>query len=431
MLTGGKLTRRRVLAAGTLGAAALFAPAIAQGRPRIVIVGGGPGGARVARRLSAAADKLDISLVSAEPAHTTGSLSNFYLIGLRSLRSLTFELAPIAESGAVRIVIDRVVNVDASARNLRLAGGDALDYDRLILAPGISFQQDAISGYDAVASEAMPHAYSGGYQIYLLKQRLAALPPGGVFAIAAPPDPARCAPAPYERASMAAALLSRVNPKAKIFIFDAKDDFPHRKAFTAYWAKNYGEMIAWRPASFIGGGVVGVDPREMTLRLGTGDIIRVAAASVSPPQQAASVAFLAGVVDGGGWAPVSPDNMRSTIVPEVYVIGDSARLEPMPKTAYAALAQADRCAAALLNEFGVPTPLAPLKEELWSFAGALTSYKTGAAYTVADGALSAVSTVPRAEPGDDRARLDQALEARRWHRQFVASTYLPPEKKTE
>lgn len=418
-----RTTRRGFLAGAASAAAGLAAPAVAQGRARVVVIGGGPGGARAARLLSQSSGAVDVALVNAQPVHMTGAFSNHYLAGLRSLRSLTHALAPLAETGA-RLVVDRVVGVDRGGRAVRLAGGDALDYDRLVLAPGISFQQAAVVGYDAVASQSMPHAYAGGFQAYLLKRRLLDLREGGVFAIAAPPDPARCAPAPYERASLIAAVLARSNPRAKVLIFDAKDDFPHRARYEEFWAENYGDMIAWRPASFIGGGVVGVDSREMTVRLGSGDVVRVDAASVSPPQQAAAVAFLAGVVDGGGWAPVDPETMRSTIDPMVFVIGDCARLDPMPKTASAALAQAGRCASAILSELGADAPPPPpLADELWSFADALISYKSGATYQSGAGGLRVASRVESAIPSDNRARLDQSLEMSAWYRRMVAQTY--------
>ncbi len=418
-----RASRRGVLAGAAAAATLLAAPAIAQARPRIVVIGGGPGGARAARIL-AESGAVDVALVNAQPIHTTGSLSNFYLAGLRSLRSLTHSLPELAERAQMRLVVDRVVDIDLGARMIRLASGEGLAYDRLVLAPGISFQQDAIAGYDAVSSQAMPHAYAGGFQCYLLKRRLLDLPTGGVFAIAAPPGPARCAPAPYERASFAAVLLSRINPTAKIIIFDAKDDFPHRERYTEHWEAVYGDMIAWRPASFIGGGVVGVDPREMTVRLGSGDVIRVDAASVSPPQQAAGVAFLAGVVDNGGWAPVDAETMRSAIEESVYVVGDCARLDPMPKTASAALAQAGRAASALLTELGAAAPPPPpLADELWSFADELTSFHSGATYQPAGEGLRIASRVEVAIPPEPRDRLDQSLAVAQWYRSMIAQTY--------
>lgn len=417
------VSRRRVLAGAAAGAAMLAAPALAQTRPNVVIVGGGPGGARVARLLSESG-AVDVTLINAQAVHTTGSLSNFYLASLRSLRSLSHALPDFAQAQGFRLIVDRVVAVDPPARQLQLAGGGALTYDRLVLAPGVSFQQDAVAGYDAVSSQAMPHAYAGGFQLYLLKRRLLEMRAGGLFAISAPPSPSRCASAPYERASLAAFVLSRVNPTAKIVIYDSKDEFPHRAQFEAYWAETYGGMIEWSPASFIGGGVVGVDARQMAVRLGSGDVRRVDAASVTPPQQAAGVAFQAGVVDADGWAPVDLDTMRSLLDPAIYVVGDCARLEPMPKTASAAVSQAGHAAAALLNEFDASVaPPPPLAEELWSYAGQLTSFRSGATYRPSGGGLRAAARQEEPLPNDDRDRLDQALEVFAWYRGMIADTY--------
>lgn len=417
-----RASRRSVLAGAAAAAAGFAAPAIAQSRPRVVVVGGGPGGARAANIL-ARSEAVDVAMVNAQPIHTTGSLSNFYLAGLRSLRSLTHNLQDFAGRRGFSLTIDRVVSVDAEARALGLASGASLAYDRLILAPGISFQQNAIDGYDAVASQAMPHAYAGGFQSYLLKRRLESMPPNSVFAIAAPPDPARCAPAPYERASFAAIVLRDLNPTVRVTIFDAKDDFPHRERYAAHWEEQFEDMISWRPASFTGGGVVGVNTEEMTIRLGSGESIPVGAASISPPHQAAGVAFIAGVVDNGGWAPVSPETMRSTINPEIYVVGDCARLDPMPKTASSALSQAARAAAALLAEFDASSSSPPLEEELWSFADELTSFRSGASYQATPDGLRITSRVETAIPPDERSRLDQSLRLSSWYDEMIALAY--------
>ncbi|MEL6979246.1 MAG: FAD-dependent oxidoreductase [Pseudomonadota bacterium] len=418
--------RRRFTLGAIAAASALAAPALAQAQAqaRIVVVGGGAAGATAARRLARDAPGAQVTLVADREAYTSCFFSNLYLAGFRSLRSLTHRYDALAQRYGVRLVIDRAVDIDRDQRQARLASGARLPYDRLILAPGVSLQTDAIEGYGAVAQAAMPHGYEAGYQTFLLKKRLKALPEGGVFLIAAPPNPYRSPPAPYERASMAALHLSRTNPTAKVLILDAKDAFEGQALFTASWERYFPGVVEWSAASLTGGGVISVDAAAGTATTGAGDAIRVDAACIIPPQQAGAVAMRAGLTDAGGWAPVSPETMRSQIDARVFVIGDAARMEPMPKSAASAALQARRAAWAIRRELGGAEEAAPaLEETSWSFLERQDAIEARRTYAIEAGALALRSEASSALEEDASERLENALAAALWYRDATAAMF--------
>lgn len=417
---------RRRFGAVALGAtgAVLAAPALAQAKPRLVVVGGGPGGAGVARYAAKEAPGLQVSLVVAGATLTTSSFSNLYLAGYRSLRSLTHRYDLLASRYAVRPVVDRAVAVDRRARQLRLAGGATLPYDRLVLAPGVSLQTDAIEGYDARAQEIMPHAYASGYQSYLLRRRLQSMRQGGVFVVAPPIAPYRCPPAPYERASMAALYFSRFNPTAKILILDGKDSFPMQRLFEEGWAKHFPGMIEWRPASLTGGGVVRVDPAASTVITGAGESIPADLANIIPPQQAGQLVLDAGLADREGWAPVDPETFRSRLDDAIFVLGDAARAGEMPKSAFSANSQAHQVAATVQADLAETQLFPPrYRSTLWSFISRQDVVKIGASYRVEEGQIRARSSFV-SETGEAReVRLDNALEANAWYAAMTADVF--------
>ena len=197
-------TRRECVVTAAMGLA--LAPQIAAGqaKPRVVVVGGGVGGATVAKYLAASAKTLEVSLVEPKTRYTTCFFSNLYLAGLRSFESLTHGYETLSERYGVEVIHDSAAAIDPAAKTVRLESGPKLPYDRLVVSPGIAFKFDAINGYDEAASQSMPHAWNAGPQTRLLRQQLESMENGGVFVVVAPPDPFRCPPGPYERACMVA-----------------------------------------------------------------------------------------------------------------------------------------------------------------------------------------------------------------------------------
>ena len=337
----------------TLGAR--VAPA--QAKARVVVIGGGVGGATAAKYLALSARELEITLVEPKPRYTTCFFSNLYLAGLRSFASLTHGYEALARQYGISIIQDSAVAIDPGAKTVRLESGGSLSYDRLIVAPGVAFKFDAIEGYDEAATQILPHAWIAGPQTQLLRAQLETMEDGGVFVLTAPPNPFRCPPGPYERASLIAAYFKRFKPRAKILILDAKDSFFEQDLFQDAWERHFPDMIEWLPGQFTGG-IKAVDPKTRSIKTAS-DSFAAAVANVIPPQVAALLAQKSGLVDASGWCPVDPLTFESKQQPGIHVIGDAAMAGDMPKSAFAANSQAKMCAfavAALLTGSQAQSP---------------------------------------------------------------------------
>jgi len=330
-----------------VGCAAALTARVARGQAkgRVVVIGGGVGGATAAKYLALSARELEITLVEPKPRYTTCFFSNLYLGGMRSLASLTHGYETLARRYGIRIIQDRVAAIDPTAKTVDLESGARLNYDRLIVAPGIAFKFDAIEGYDEAATQIVPHAWVAGPQTQLLREQLEAMEDGGVFVLAAPPNPFRCPPGPYERASLIAAYFKQFKPRAKILILDAKDSFFEQDLFQDAWERHFPGMIEWLPAQFTGG-IKAVDVKTRSIKTESGSFV-AAVANVIPPQVAGRLAHKGGLVDASGWCPVDPLTFESKQQPGIHVVGDAALLGDMPKSAFAANSQAKRCAFAV------------------------------------------------------------------------------------
>ena len=341
------------------GAVGLAAPSLAsaQGAGRVVVVGGGFGGATAARTLKQLDPRLAVTLVEPNPVYTSCPCSNSVLANLREISQQEFGYDGIKRAG-VTVAATSATAVDAAARTVALADGNRLSYDRLVLSPGIDFDWGAIPGYDEAATQKMPHAWKAGSQTVLLRQQLQDMKDGGLVVMSAPANPFRCPPGPYERASLIAYWLKVWKPKSKLLLLDSKDAFSKQRLFQNGWAELYPGMIEWVPLSK-GGKVTSVDPATLTLltEFGrhTADV-----ANVIPPQKAGAIAAKAGVADRTGWCPVEPVAFESVLQRGIHVLGDAAIMGAMPKSAFAANAQAKVCAAAIVELLAGRAPQQPL-----------------------------------------------------------------------
>ncbi len=253
-------TRRHFLKTAGAGAAAalLPLPAIAQGAAgRVVVVGGGFAGATCARFVKLIDPRLTVTLVEASQTFTACPFSNNVIAGLRDLKAQQFGYDKVA-AGQVTLNFASASGVDPQARVVTLGNGARLNYDRLVLAPGIDIRWDALPGYTEAAAERMPHAWKAGEQTLLLRKQLEAMPDGGTVVISAPANPFRCPPGPYERASLIAYYLKTKKPKSKLILLDAKDAFSKQGLFLKAWRELYPGLIEWVSLSK-GGKVTSVD----------------------------------------------------------------------------------------------------------------------------------------------------------------------------
>ncbi|MGD2073607.1 MAG: FCSD flavin-binding domain-containing protein [Gammaproteobacteria bacterium] len=356
----------KALSAAGLGAGAsslVVGPALAgKGGGNVVVVGGGFGGATAAKYIRLIDPSVNVTLVEPVKSYTTCPGSNWVLGGLRDMNSITFTYDTLADKYGVKVMHDTVTGIDPEAKKLTLQGGDSLSYDRLVVSPGIDFRFDKVEGYDASVAEKIPHAWKAGPQTALLADQLKAMKDGGLVLIAAPSNPFRCPPGPYERASMIAHYLKSNKPKSKIMILDTKDKFSKQGLFTKGWEELYGygtdkSMIEWVSASE-GGAWNRVDAKNMSVHSDFVDQ-KADVINVIPPQFAGDIARGSGLADDTGWCPIDGKTFESTIHPGIHVIGDASIAAPLPKSGYAANSEAKVCAfavVAMLKGQEAPTP---------------------------------------------------------------------------
>jgi NADPH-dependent 2,4-dienoyl-CoA reductase/sulfur reductase-like enzyme len=383
--------RRLFLGTGVVAATTLAAPSVfaaGHGKPRVVVVGGGAGGATAARYIAKdSKGGIDVTLIEPSRMYYTCFFSNLYLGGIKTIDDLGHSYGTMA-AGGVNVVHDWAVGVDRDAKTVSLAGGGSVPYDKLLLSPGIDFVDGAVEGWDLSSQNAMPHAYKGGSQTELLKSQIAAMPQGGTFAMVAPPNPYRCPPGPYERVSMVAHYLKANNPTAKIIVADPKPKFSKQGLFQEGWANHYDGMIDWIGDDF-GGGNVSVDPNAMTVTI-DGEVTKVDVCNVIPAMKAGRIAELAGVTDGN-WAPVNAADMSTKADADVYVLGDASQQGDMPKSGFSANSQAKVCANAVRGALtGSKVFPAKFSNTCWSLIDTNDGVKVGATYEATDEKISKV-----------------------------------------
>ncbi|MEM7597593.1 MAG: NAD(P)/FAD-dependent oxidoreductase [Pseudomonadota bacterium] len=384
-----KLNRRAFISTTAAVAGSLAAPMVmAQGRPRVVVVGGGAGGATAARYIAKdSKGEVDVTLIEPTRTYYTCFFSNLYLGGFKEIDDIGHTYGGLAANG-VNVVHDWAVGVDRDAKTVALAGGGSVAYDKLILSPGIDFVEGAVEGWDMSAQNAMPHAYKAGSQSELLRAQLQAMPEGGTFAMVAPPNPYRCPPGPYERVSMVAHWLKLNNPTAKILVADPKPKFSKMALFQEGWNNHYAGMVDWVGEDF-GGGEVSVDPAAMTVTI-DGEVTNVDVCNVIPAMKAGRIADLAGVTDGN-WAPVNAADMSTKADPDIYVLGDASQQGDMPKSGFSANSQAKVCANAVRGALtGSKVFPAKFSNTCWSLIETNDGVKVGATYEATDEKIAKV-----------------------------------------
>ena len=389
-MTAHRTSRRDFLKTAVAGASAavLPLPAIAQGAGgRVVVVGGGFGGATCARFIRRIDPRIAVTLVEASPTFTACPFSNLVIVGLRDLKAQEFGYDKLA-ADQVTVRISPATAIDAQGRNVTLGNGASLPYDRLVLSPGIDIRWDGLPGYTEAAAERMPHAWKAGEQTLLLRRQLEAMEDGGTVVISAPANPFRCPPGPYERASLIAYYLKTKKPKSKLIVLDAKDAFSKQGLFQAAWKALY-PNLEWVSLSS-GGKVTSVDPGTMTF---VTDFARHKAdvANVIPPQKAGRIAEIAGAADRTGWCPIDPATFESKLQPNIHVIGDASIAGAMPKSAFTANAQAKVCAAAVAKLIAGGKPDDPrLINTCYSLVAPDYGISVAGVYRPADGQLKDV-----------------------------------------
>ena len=418
-------TRRAFLRSGAAAAASAALvplPAIAQGTPRVVVIGGGFAGASCARALKRIAPKTQVTLVEMNATFTACPFSNGVIAGLRDLKAQQFPYDKVKRE--ITLVRQLATKVDQRARTVGLDNGKTLSYDRLIVAPGIDLRWDGVPGYDEAAARKMPHAWKAGEQTLLLRRQLEAMKDGGLVVISAPANPFRCPPGPYERASLIAHYLKTKKPKSKLIILDAKDAFSKQRLFQNAWKELYPDIIEWVSLSK-GGKVASVDPSINTFVTDFGKHT-ASVGNMIPPQKAGRIAELAGVTDRTGWCPIDPVTFESRQQTGIHVIGDATIAGGMPKSAFTANAQAKVCASAVAKLLAGESPLQPkLINTCYSLVAPDYGITVAGVYRPVNGVLTDVEGAGGVSPVDAArdVRKLEATYAESWFRTITAEVF--------
>lgn len=390
------ISRRKFNTLVGLSAATMLTPPtlLGQGRPKVVIIGGGAGGATVARYLAKDSDgAIDVTLIENSKEYTTCFFSNLYVGDVRDFASITHRYDTLAAMDGLTVVQDMATGIDRASKTVTVAGGASIPYDRLVVSPGIDMIFDSVPGYSAEAAEIAPHAWQGGPQTELLKAKLDALENGQNIVMVAPPNPYRCPPGPYERVSMMAHMLkSKGFSDSTITILDTKPKFSKQGLFTEGWEANYPGVIEWLPPE-IHGGIINVDAAAGTVETDL-DNFEAALLNIIPAQKAGVIAADAGLTNDTGFCPIMADSMRSTMDENIFVIGDASIAGAMPKSGFSANSQAK---IAAMNIRGDLTDSRVFKAKYantcWSLISPDNGVKVGAQYEAGeDGTIVSTST---------------------------------------
>jgi sulfide dehydrogenase [flavocytochrome c] flavoprotein chain len=409
-------------AAGLLAAPTHFLRA--ETRARVVVVGGGAGGATAARYLARdGADRVEVFLVEPKDSFTTCFHSNLYLGGVKDFEDITHGYDRLTADYGIQHVRQMAAAVDRDARQVRLADGQSIDYDHLVLSPGIDLLYDRIEGYSEEAAKVMPHAWVAGHQTRLLRDKLMALDDGALIVMIAPPNPFRCPPGPYERVCMMAHALKRNgHTSSRIVILDEKDTFSKQGLFAQAWERHYPGMVEWQDP-LIHGGITAVDADTMTVETDL-EHYRADLVNVIPPQAAGRIAREAHLVDDSGYCRILAESMRSAEDERISVLGDASIAGDMPKSGFSANSQAKVAANAILADLVEARAFpARFSNTCWSMLAEDDGVNVGGIYAPQEGRITAIQTFVSQPDENAVIRRRTQQENNGWYAAIVADMF--------
>ncbi len=384
------MTRRRFLrtSAGGLGLGALAAGCAApmtgdiapkSGR-RVVVIGGGWGGASAAKYLRLSDPSIEVVLLEPSERFVSCPFSNLVLSGVRTMESITRDYQGLRRHG-VKLMHREATAIEPDTKRVRIGEG-YLQYDRLIVAPGIEFQWEQVEGL-AQAKDTVLHAWKAGPQTVELAKQLQSIADGGVFVLTVPPVAYRCPPGPYERACQVAWYLKTKKPRSKLIVLDANQNVVSKTGlFRGVWAKDY-PNLDYRPSSK----VVKVDPGTREVQTEIGDKVKYDVLNLIPPQRAGTIAVQADLVGADKrWCEVNHLTYESVKAKDVHVIGDSTIGLPVPKSGNVANNMGKVCAVAVAHLLAgkQPPPMAP-GNTCYSWVNDREAIAVVNSYRIADG----------------------------------------------
>ncbi|MCG2595432.1 NAD(P)/FAD-dependent oxidoreductase [Ramlibacter sp. XY19] len=333
---------------GTAGCATTSIPS----KARVVVIGGGYGGATAAKYVRLLSDhKIDVVLIEPNDAFVSCPLSNLVLGGSKQLADLTTPYTGLARNHGVTLVKDWARSIDPSRKTVTLAGGASIGYDKLVVSPGVELQMDSIEGLRAAhASGRVLQAWHAGAETVALRRQLEQMPDGGVYAITIPEQPFRCPPGPYERACQVAWYFKNAKPRSKVLVLDANPDVVSKAAlFKRVWAEQYRGIVEYRPQHK----TLAVNPATGIIGFEVQEDVKANVINALPAMRAGTIAVQAGLnnLANNRWCGVDFLTFESTAARDVHVLGDSIQIAPgMPKSGHMANNHGKVAAAAIVAQ---------------------------------------------------------------------------------
>jgi len=385
-------------------------------KARVIVIGGGMGGATMAKYMRMWGDEVAVTLVERNPQYVSSIMSSLVLTGQRTIPNLTFGYDTLRSRYGVEVVIDDVVEVDPTRAAVKLASGRQLSADRIVMSPGVDF--DVVPGLD---DSRMPHAWKAGPQTSLLAEQLAKIPDNGVVVLTVPKAPFRCPPGPYERACLIADWLEATKPRAKLIVLDANPDIiVEKENFTRAFSGPYAKVIEYRS----GVEITSADSAQMTLSTNGGSV-RGDVINLIPRHRAGALVTASGLTTGGDerFAPVDVLSYGSTVAPMVHVIGDSCATT-QPKAGHIANQEAKVCADALARIFsgGQPDPSPVTNSACYSTISRTQATWLNAVYQF-DTATKSMVAVPKSFAASESWTAENFKDMGKWFDALMADTF--------
>jgi sulfide dehydrogenase [flavocytochrome c] flavoprotein subunit len=333
---------------GAAGCATTSIPA----KARVVVIGGGYGGATAAKYVRLLSDhKIDVVLVEPNEAFISCPLSNLVLGGSKQLADVTTPYSGLTRNHGVTVVKDMARSIDTARKTVTLAGGATIGYDKLVVSPGVELLFSSIEGLQAAnASGQVLQAWKAGPETVALRRQLEALPDGGVYAITIPEQPYRCPPGPYERACQVAWYFKNAKPRSKVLILDANPDVTSKgPLFKKVWAEQYKGIVEYRPQHK----ATAVDTRAGVVKFEVQEDVKAGVINALPAMRAGAIAVQTGLnnLANNRWCGVDFLSFESTVHKDVHVIGDAIQIAPgMPKSGHMANSHGKVAAAAIVAQ---------------------------------------------------------------------------------
>ncbi|MES2943426.1 MAG: NAD(P)/FAD-dependent oxidoreductase [Pseudomonadota bacterium] len=361
------------LAFGLLGLTACASTSGIPSSAKVVVIGGGYGGATAAKYVRLMSDyKIDVVLIEPEAAFVSCPVSNLVLSGSKQISDITTSYSGLSKNHGVTVIRDHASAIDTAKKTVKLTGGAVIAYDKLVVSPGVELMFGSIEGLkQAQAAGQILQAWKAGAETLALRKQLEAMPDGGVYALTIPEAPYRCPPGPYERASVIASYFKVAKPKSKVLILDANPDVTSKgPLFKKVWAEQYQGILEYRSQHK----VTAVDGKAGIVRFDVQDDVRADVLNVLPPMRAGAIAVQTGLNNQANnrWCGVDFLSFESTVAKDVHVLGDSVLAAPaMPKSGHMANNHGKVAAAAIVAQLSGwdvnPAPM--LTNTCYSFVG--------------------------------------------------------------